>query len=91
MGEKNQKISSENTNVMIRSTTLLVAKRDKVKGRSVILYKVDLDSHLHLQKKQTLDLEKKDPMPNYIVLGKSSYLANSRVLISNRTDFKTLA
>ena len=69
MGEKNQKISSENTNVMIRSTTLLVAKRDKVKGRSVILYKVDLDSHLHLQKKQTLDLEKKRPYAKLHCIG----------------------
>ena len=69
MGEKNQKISSENTNVMIRSTTLLVAKRDKVKGRSVILYKVDLDSDLHLQKKQTLDLEKKIPYAKIHCIG----------------------
>ena len=69
MCEKNQKMSSENTNVTIGSTTFLVAKRDKVKGRSVILYKVDLDSDRHLQKKQTLDLEKKRPYAKIHCIG----------------------
>ena len=55
MCEKNQKISSGNTTIMIGSTKFLMAKRDKVIGRSAMLYKVDPDQNPDLQGKQTFD------------------------------------